>query len=130
MAEDEPATGRGDGSPESHEGVSSPLAPQSGPPPEPWGPPLGSWGPQPAPRGPAPAPWGPPAAPWGPPPAPWGPAPWWPAPVLTPSPELLEPRLRHPHTSRSTFALAGRAAPRLYSAAWILTIVGLAALEI
>jgi membrane protease YdiL (CAAX protease family) len=47
---------------------------------------------------------------------------------LTPSPELLEPRLRHPHTSRSTFALAGRAAPRLYSAAWILTIVDLAAL--
>ena len=47
---------------------------------------------------------------------------------MTPPPDLLEPRLRHPHTTRSTFALAGRAGPRLYTAAWILTILGLATL--
>ena len=41
---------------------------------------------------------------------------------------MLEPRLRHPIAGRSTFSLAGRAAPRLYAAGWILTIAGLAAL--
>ena len=66
--------------------------------------------------------------PWGPPPGPWGPPPWWPAPVIVPPPELLEPGLRHPIARRPTFEVAGRAAPRLYAAGWVLTIAGLGVL--
>ena len=114
MAEDPPGQG----------GVSSPGSPQDGIPVTPT-----PWGPAPAPWAPQPGQWGPPPGQWGPPPGQWGPQPWWPAPVITPPPDLLEPRLRHPRTSRSTFGLQGRAAPRLYAAGWILSVAGLAALS-
>src|ERR1035437_5393725 len=114
MAEDPPGQG----------GVSSPGSPQDGIPVTPT-----PWGPAPAPWAPQPGQWGPAPGPWGPPPGAWAPQPWWPAPVITPPPDLLEPRLRHPRTSRSTFGLQGRAAPRLYAAGWILSVASLAALS-
>jgi membrane protease YdiL (CAAX protease family) len=43
-------------------------------------------------------------------------------------PDLLEPRLRHAVIRRPTFALEGRAAPRLYAAGWALTVAGIAVL--
>src|ERR1035437_6280025 len=82
----------------------------------------------PGPWGPPPGPWGPPPGPWGPPPGPWGPPPWWPAPVIVPPPELLEPGLRHPIARRPTFEVAGRAGARLYAAGWGPPIAGLGGL--
>jgi len=110
MAEDLRATGGENVSPTGEARVTSTEAPSIAAPAAPSGP------------------WGPPPGPWGPPPGPWGPPPWWPPPVTAPPPDLLEPRLRHPIAGRSTFALAGRAAPRLYAAGWVLTIAGLGVL--
>jgi membrane protease YdiL (CAAX protease family) len=136
MAEDPDATTEENGSPAGPPDTLPLRPPQAAVPPwvnvpppgwAPWGPPHpGGWGPPPV------APWGPPpAGAWTPPPpapGPWAPGPWWPTPVLTPAPDQLEPRLRHPRIERSVFSLAGRAAPRLYAAGWILTVTGLAIL--
>jgi hypothetical protein len=126
MAEDPDATTEENGSPAGPADTLQPKPPAAVQPvntlPPGWAP----WGPPPV------APWGPPpAGAWTPPPpisGPWAPAPWWPTPVLTPPPDQLEPRLRHPRIERSVFALSGRAAPRLYATGWILTVTGLAVL--
>lgn len=120
MAEDPDARKDETASPAGPFDTTPPGPPHDAVPPPGWG----SW------VAPPPDPWSPPPnAPWGPSPeGTWTPAPWWPAPVLTPPPDQLEPRLRHPRFERPVFSLAGRAAPRLYAGGWILTMAGLAVL--